>query len=46
MQVECMAASDRTASDTLQVELKDLHDVAAQVCNLSDVPVIRAGSPY
>jgi len=37
MQVECVTANDRIASDVLQVELKDLSAVAAQVCNVANV---------
>ena len=37
MQVECLTANDRIASDVLQVELKDLSAVAAQVCNVANV---------
>jgi hypothetical protein len=37
MQVECVTANDRIASDMLQVELKDLSAVAAQVCNVANV---------
>jgi hypothetical protein len=37
MQVECVTANDRIASDVLLVELKDLPAVAAQVCNVANV---------
>jgi hypothetical protein len=41
IQVECMTASDRIASKTLLVELKDLDEVAAQACNVANAPAVR-----
>ncbi len=41
IQVECMTASDRIASNPLLVELKDLDEVAAQVCNVANAPAVR-----
>jgi hypothetical protein len=41
IQVECVTATDRIASDALLVELKDLPAVAAQVCNVANVLAVR-----
>jgi hypothetical protein len=41
MQVECVTASDRIASDALMVDLKDLLGVAAQVCNVPNATAVR-----
>jgi hypothetical protein len=45
MQVACLAADDRFASDVLLVPLQDLPITGAQICELSD-RVIRQGSDY
>jgi hypothetical protein len=41
MQMECITANDRIASDALLVELKDFPAVAAQVCNVANAPAVR-----
>jgi hypothetical protein len=41
MQVECATTTDRYAEDALLVELKDLPDVAAGICNVANVPAVR-----
>jgi hypothetical protein len=46
MQVVCVAASDQIAINALVVELKNLRDVAAQLCNIPSAPVVSPGSPY
>jgi len=45
LQVDCVSVGDRVAIDALVVELKDLGDVAAQLCNPS-APVFRSDSRY
>jgi hypothetical protein len=41
MQMECITANDRIASDALLVELKDFPAIAAQVCNVAIAPAVR-----
>jgi hypothetical protein len=41
MQVECVTTSDRYAEDALLVELKELHEVSAQICIGADAPPVR-----
>ncbi len=41
MQLECVTTSDRYAEDALLVELRELREVAARICNGANAPAVR-----
>jgi hypothetical protein len=45
MQVDCVTTTDRIAIYTLVVELKNLGDIAARLCNQT-APMLRSADPY